>query len=268
MIVAEAGLAHEGDFELGLRLVDEAIGAGADAVKFQVYRADELINRDRDPGRYEVFRRKELSYDQFAQLRRYSEHKGIVWFATPHTTGAFRFLVDIDVPIIKVGSGDRGEILDLALKSDKEVFVSTGMRNTARVDALVLKCYGCNATILHTVTLYPTPLKYANLNQLKYLMWLARKPLQVGYSDHTKGIKACLIARALGVGVIEKHIKLAESTGQDVHGALFGYEFKEMVRQLKAVDMVMGSIKRQYTKEEKENEVWALKGKDGKRPLS
>jgi len=262
-IVAEAGLGHEGRIELAKRMVDEARVAGADAVKFQVYRTEELIHPSRDAERFERFKRKELSYSDFRELKEYSGVVGIEWFATPHTVGAFEFLVgDLGVETVKVGSGDRGEILDLAVRDGrvKRVFVSLGMRGEDEIRDLVVKYtdYRDVLTFLHCVTMYPVPDDKVDLEAFNYGRYF-------GYSDHTVGSVACVAAAALGASVIEKHLKLPESTGQDVAGALFGDEFGQMVRDVRRVEVMLGDGTRHYSEEERGNEAWALKKEDGLR---
>jgi len=261
-IVAEAGLAHGGDPKKAFELIDLAVEAGADAVKFQVYKAEDLVSRDRDVDLYNRFKSKELSYYDFKQLREYAEVRGIIWFATPHTKGALEFLESLMVPCYKVGSGERGvglfyEILGM----NKPVFISTGLRDENDILYLTDTFESKNIIFLHCVTQYPVPPKSADLLFLKKL----KTPF--GYSSHCVGYLDCLLAVALGAKIIEKHIKLLESTGQDCAGALFGDEFKGMVKLIRLSERMLGDGNRHYTEAERKNELWALKGSDGRRPL-
>lgn len=270
-IVAEAGLAHEGSEELALRLVDLAVGAGADAVKFQVYKVHELVDRKRASDWFERFKSKQLGYASFMKIKVYAEGRGIVWFATPHTLGAFEFLKSLNVPVWKVGSGEKGNdlILRRCLDTGKPVFVSTGMREHSEVMQLI-EWYGSELTaFLHCVSLYPTHPHLANLGFLRFMgKWCRRFGAQLGYSDHTTNSYACEIAAAMGAKVIEKHIKLPESTGNDVECALDRAEFKKMVRRIRMVESMTLESRRIYSGEERDTEAWALKGKDGRRPKS
>lgn len=257
-IVAEIGLAHEGRTDYAKRLIDQCAEAGVDAVKFQVYRTRELINPKRHPEMYERFSKKELTYQTLALLKGYATGCGLEWFATPHTLNALDFLLDLGVETIKVGSGDRGEILQAADRAGKEIYLSFGLGKKPRD----YTCTRARCTYFHCITEYPTPRKHANLG---YLKTLKHHFLHVGYSDHTKGADAILAAVAIGVDVVEKHVKLPKSTGQDTTCALFGHELKEMVKKVRRMEEMIGSEERIYTEAERRNESWALKKEDGLR---
>jgi N,N'-diacetyllegionaminate synthase len=270
-IVAEVGLAHEGRFDLAERLVDLAAESGADAVKFQAYKTEDLINKDRDPERWKRFKRKELRPEDFYDLRAHAEWKKIIWFCTPHTMSAFEFLNSLDVPLWKIGSGESNDspILRAAVETGKPVFISTGLRDEKGIEDLILRLPRFrDIALLHCITMYPVTPQRANLGFLGPLEhWCRSVGAVMGYSDHSVGTLACEVAVSMGAKIIEKHIKLPESTGQDVHGALFADEFKGMVGRIREIETMIGSSTRQYSEEEKENEKWALKGKDGLRPL-
>ena len=269
-IVAEAGLAHEGDFGLAMRLIDLAAEGGAHAIKFQVYRTKDLISKERDPVRYKNFKRKELPYEAFEQLKRYAEDNRLIWFATPHTMDAFEFLKGLGVLLYKVGSGERSDsqILKSAINTGKTVFVSTGMRTNSEVMELI-SIYGSNhMAYLHCVSMYPVMEAQVNLDFLDTLgIWCQLRQCTMGYSDHFPGTYAVELAVAKGAKIIEKHIKLPESTGQDNKVALNLKEFKNMVKAIQRVERMLGPKIRQYSDEEKGTEKWALKGRDGLRPL-
>lgn len=263
-IVAEAGLAHEGRLDYAFSLIDLAVEASADAIKFQVYKTGELIDKGRGGEFYERFRRKELRYGDFVRVQAYARAKGIIWFATPHTDGALEFLEALMVPCYKVGSGEiNGGLLASVLSTGKPVFFSLGLRSEkdALYTSRFISINNKMAAPLHCVTQYPVPAKDANLAFMKKLGGL------YGYSSHCVGYLDCLVAVALGAKVIEKHIKLPESTGQDCAGALFGDEFRNMVRLIRKSEEMLGDGNRYYTGAERKNESWALKGRDGKRPL-
>lgn len=273
-VVAEVGLAHEGSVDLAKRLIDLAVEGGADAVKFQAYRVEDLINRDRDEERYDRFKRKEIEYEFLPNLKSYAEGNGLIWFCTPHTMSAFEFLNRIDVPLWKIGSGERNdsEILKACVGTGKPVFISTGLREGKDIEDLINMYDSPGVAFLHCITMYPVPSNRVNLGFLEHLIFISTggegwHEFIPGYSDHSVGTLACEAAVAIGAKIIEKHIKLPESTGQDVHGALFGDEFKAMVSRIREIEVMIGSSNRQYSEEEKENEKWARKGKDGLRPL-
>ena len=264
-IIAEAALSHMGNMEYAERMIHHAVSAGCDAVKFQVYKTEELIDKVRGPERYAEFKQRELSYDQFSDLKRYCELCGIEFIATPHTKEAFYFLDALGVDKLKVGSGDRGEILELALKSGKRTFVSTGMRDDGKLNELIFKSVGHDMVIMHCVTQYPVSTENVNLGVLKKL---DRFQKEFGYSDHYPGTYACELAVAMGASVIEKHIRIPESEGQDNSCALNSEELKELVRKIRKIEVMIGGIARNYSQAERDNESWALKGPNGKRPYS
>ncbi|MCP3681624.1 MAG: hypothetical protein GY861_02945 [bacterium] len=262
-LIAEIGLAHMGSVAKSCDLIYSAAEAGFDAVKFQVYKTDELIDWVGDPKRYARFAERELNYGEIASLKVITEDTGLDWLATPHTVGAFQFLDELGVDSFKVGSGDRGEILDLALASGKKVYVSTGLRDWDGVRQILRKCNGHDATILHCITQYPVTDENLNLG---FLRTLAKHTNDFGYSDHYPGTFASAIATVMGAKVIEKHIMLPESKGQDCHGAVNKDELKQYVADIRNIDKLIGSEDRVYSKQERENEKWAFKGKNGKRP--
>lgn len=269
-IIAEVGLAHMGRMDYAKRLIDAARRSGADAVKFQVYKTEELIHPDRDPVRFKRFKERELSYDDFAALKRYADDIGIRWFATPHTVGAFHFLVDLGVDWIKVGSGDRGEILELAvIWAKKEVrkrilLCSLGMRERDYAYEIAWDHETFNNFIpMHCITEYPVSPKNA---QLSFLKDLGTVKGLFGYSDHTVGAIASCMAVALGAKYIEKHICLDESKGQDCLCSEKPINFPLFVDCVRKAESMMGE--RVLTKGEKENMKWALKSTDGLRPFS
>lgn len=268
-VVAEAGLAHEGRAELAFRLVDAAVRGRADAVKFQVYRAKELIDWRRDGELFERFKRKELAYSVFSELKAYAEGKGLIWFATPHTMSAFEFLRNLGMELWKIGSGERyGELFGKVMDTGKPVIVSTGMRWQHEIFDMVDRYGGKNVCFLHCLTQYPSIPHLLNLNFLDRLKVVCgQRGSLMGYSSHNIGWLDVEVAVAKGACVIEKHIKLAESTGQDVHGALDADEFRLMESRIRDIEHLLGSDIRVYSSEEQENEKWALKRPDGKRPL-
>jgi len=263
-IIAEAALSHMGKVDLAFEMAWNAYDSGCDCIKFQVYKTEELIDSKRDPIRFEEFKVRELSYDAFVSLKSYCDELGIDFLATPHTVGAFHFLNELGVNAFKVGSGDRGEILDLALKSGKKVYVSLGMRDSKGLNDILWKIRGTNTIPFHCITMYPVTEETANLRFLHQLSYFFR---EYGYSDHYPGTYACELAVAMGAQVIEKHIRLPESEGQDNSCAIMCSDLPEFVQKIRKVEKMLGSGNRVYSEAEKANESWALKGKNGKRPL-
>lgn len=264
-VVAEAGLAHGGDAKKAFELIDAAVFGGADAVKFQIYDTKELVDYKRDPALFDRFKSKELEFPLFKELQQYAKEKGIVWFATPHTESALEYLKGLGVPYYKIGSGEKGSgLFGKIIDTGKPVFISTGMRTHSEIIKLVSEWNSPNVTFLHCVTMYPVHPHHANLGFLNTLKQLGVK---YGYSCHMPGIVGVEVAVALGAQVIEKHIKLPESTGQDTLCALFKEELRDMVKKVRHIETVLGSQSRVYSEEERINEKWALKGEDGRRPV-
>ena len=270
-IIAEAGLSHMGKMEYAEELIHNAVMAECNAVKFQVYKTSELIDEQRGPDRYIEFLQRELSYRDFEELKDICTDHSIDFLATPHTVGAFEFLEELGVKQYKVGSGDRGEILELALKTGKKTYVSTGMRDSKQLTDLMLERFEYrNMVFMHCITQYPVTAENVNLGVLNYFKRCFGEyvPSKYGYSDHFPGTYACELAVAMGATVIEKHIRLPESEGQDNSCALNAEELKELVRKIRKIEVMIGSEERIYSQAERENESWALKGKNGKRPYS
>jgi len=269
-IVAEAGLAHEGVEENAYLLIDHAVDAGADAVKFQIYNTKDLIERSRDAELYDRFKRKELPYKVFADLKKYAENKGIIWFATPHNQSAFKYLKSLNVDLYKIGSGEREEnLIKSILNTKKPVFISTGMREHTDVIDLVRRYGSRKVAFLHCITMYSVIEEYANINFLKTLeMVCDTYKSVVGYSDHLSGTLGVEIAVARGAKIIEKHFILDSTKGNDVKGGLQKKEFSGMVKKIRQIERILGTEYRNYSDSERENELWALKNpKDWKRPL-
>lgn len=264
-IVAEAGLAHGGDPKKAFELIDVAVEGGADAVKFQVYKTEDLVEGNRNSELFDRFKSKELGYSVFKELSEYAKEKGIIWFATPHTEDALGVLQGLGVPCYKIGSGEKGSgLFGKIIDTGKPVFISTGMRTHSEIIKLVSEWNLPNVIFLHCVTMYPVHPHHANLGFLNTLKQLGVK---YGYSCHMPGIVGVEVAVALGAKVIEKHIKLQESTGQDTLCALFKDELRAMVKKVRLIETVLGSQIRVYSEEERINEKWALKSEDGRRPL-
>ncbi len=234
-IIAEAGVHHEGDFDLALAYIDAAKAAGADAVKFQTYDADDLVTRgvgaygvsgnQRDAIRYPSF--TELQYrDLFA----YARGEGIDLLSTPFSTEAADMLYRCGMWYFKVASGDITNlplIRHVAGLADW-VLLSTGASDHAEIEAALECLWNVRVTLLHCSLAYPTPDEYANLGRLRQL---ERYNKPFGYSDHTTNPLSCPIAVALGATVIEKHSTLDKTLpGRDHAHAMEPDEFAVMVR--------------------------------------
>jgi N,N'-diacetyllegionaminate synthase len=215
-VIAEIGANHEGDVGVALAMIAEAARAGADAVKFQTYKADTLVVPT-ETDRFKHFQRLSLADPVFPQLAAAAREAGVLFLSTPFDLAAVD-LLDPLVPAFKVSSGDLTfhPLLERVARTGKPILLSTGMAAPAEIDAaldvvqraagLSRDALGERVVLLHCVSSYPTVPEAANLQRIVALREEFDVP--VGYSDHTLGIVACLGAAALGACVIEKHFTL------------------------------------------------------------
>jgi N-acetylneuraminate synthase/N,N'-diacetyllegionaminate synthase len=250
-IIAEIGVNHNGSLKLAKRLIDEAKKSGADAVKFQIFKAENLVRvRTKE---YEMLKKLELPYSHFEELKRYCEKRKIIFLATSHNDDAIDFL-ELLVPAYKIGSGDltNSPFLEKVAKKKKPIILSTGMANLEEIREAIktIKKAGNNKIILlHCTTSYPCPLEDVNLRAMLTLKKEFNLP--VGYSDHTLGILVPIMAVAMGAKVIEKHFTLNKNLpGPDHKASLEPKEFKEMVKAICDVERALGSGVKKPTKNE------------------
>jgi len=269
-VVAEIGLAHMGWVDTAEDMIEQF--SCADAVKFQVYDTNELIDKTRDPVRYQRFREREFTFGDISYLKHVAKECGVEFFASAHTAGWVDKLRKLGVFAYKVGSGESAdsEIIRKCRKTGKPVIISTGLRSGNEVFKLMDMYDHHNTVFMHCITQYPTysPQLGFMRSMMEYMPRGDMRYGEVGYSCHYPGIQACVTAAAMGATVIEKHVKLDISDGQDARAALYPHEFEAMVDEIRETESIIGSNNREYSQEERGNEVWAKKGKDGKRPLS
>ncbi|MEF2144724.1 MAG: N-acetylneuraminate synthase family protein [Desulfovibrionaceae bacterium] len=249
LIVAEIGNNHEGDASVAERMLCEAAAAGADAVKFQTLRADGLVGRV-PPERLRMLQGFELTFAEFEALARRAEQEGVLFLSTPFDLESARFLDDL-VPLFKVASGDLtfGPLLDAVAGFGKPVLLSRGGADEqeiqSAVDRLRQGWQGLDAApelvLLHCVSLYPTPPELANLAAIPALA--ARFGLPAGYSDHTLGVEAAVLAACLGARVIEKHFTLDHewSAFRDHQLSADPVQMRELVRRVRQAEAYRGS---------------------------
>lgn len=274
-IIAEAGDNHNGSLELALSLVDKAVDAGADCVKFQTFVTEEVIsifaekadyqknNTGKDESQYDMVKKLELSFDDFLTIKKYCDEKGILFLSTAFDIPSIEFLESIDIPFWKIPSGEITNLpyLIKIAQTHKDVVMSTGMANQEEIKVAieVLKEYGAGKiTLLHCTTEYPAPFEEINLKAIKTL----REKFQcnVGYSDHTKGIEIPAAAVALGAVIIEKHFTLDKNMeGPDHKASLEPKELKDMVREIRNIESAMGNGVKVPSKSEHKNIVIARK---------
>lgn len=255
-IIAEAGVNHNGDVEMAHRLVDVAVQAKADAVKFQSFKAGRVVVpdapkadyqlqiTDRAESQLEMLRRLELSPEVHRALMDYCRKKGILFLSTPFDEESADFLNGIGMPAYKVPSGEITNLPFIAhiASKQKPMIASTGMSSLDEVEAAVRAIRGVGneeLILLHCVSSYPAAPADANLRAMHTMA--AKFNLPVGYSDHTLGIEVALAAVALGACVIEKHFTLDRNLpGPDHRASLEPNELVALVRGIRVVEAAMG----------------------------
>jgi len=255
-IIAEAGVNHCGDIELAKRLIDASVDAGADAVKFQTYRAERLASREAGKAAYqasatgieetqlEMLLQLELPADAFAELARYCEVRGITFLSTPFDEKSVDLLSELGVPAFKISSGDLTNIplLRYLAARQKPVILSTGMANLNEVAEAVacLRNAGCDSiVVLHCVSSYPADPADANLRAMRTLQATLHVP--VGFSDHTTGPEVAIAAVALGACVIEKHLTTDHNLpGPDHRSSMIPADFAKFCQALRVTERALG----------------------------
>jgi N,N'-diacetyllegionaminate synthase len=256
LFIAEAGVNHNGDPRLALQLVDAAAAAGADAVKFQTFRAEEVVSFGAPKARYqiettgtqesqlEMIRRLELAPETHRELIQRCDSKGIQFLSTPFDFKSADLLETLGVVAYKIPSGEitNWPFLSHIAAKGKPVLLSTGMSDLAEVeDAVkVLRSGGCKEFIvLHCTSSYPAPPSSVNLRAMQTMANAFHVP--VGLSDHTQGSEAALAAVALGASVIEKHFTLDRSLpGPDHKASLEPGELNALVQSIRIVESALG----------------------------
>lgn len=273
LIIAEAGVNHNGNLEIAKRLIDVAAAAGVDFVKFQTYKTENLVSKtaqkaiyqkknvnDGNNSQYEMLKKLELSEVMHVDLISYCTQKDIKFLSTGFDESSIDYLEKLDVELFKVPSGEitnKPYLKHIASKG-KPVIISTGMSSISEIkDALeVLMSKGLPReliTVLHCNTEYPTPMEDVNL---KAMLTIQKElNVKIGYSDHTLGIEVPIAAVALGANVIEKHFTLDRSMeGPDHLASLEPDELKQMVKAIRNVELALsGSGEKKPSESEQKN---------------
>lgn len=258
IIIAEAGVNHNGDIRMAKKLIDVAVEAGVDYVKFQTFKADSLVSKsakkatyqsvninDGDDSQYAMLKNLELSHEDHLELMAYCSERDINFFSTAFDVEGVKYLDDLGLSFFKIPSGEitNYPYLKAVALCKKPVIMSTGMCSEKDVEnALeVLVKFGLSKemiSILHCNTEYPTPMKDVNL---KAMLSIKEKfQTQVGYSDHTLGIEVPVAAVALGAQIIEKHFTLDKTLpGPDHVASLEPHELKEMVVAIRNIEFAI-----------------------------
>ncbi|WP_238883205.1 N-acetylneuraminate synthase [Clostridium sp. YIM B02551] len=273
-IIAEAGVNHNGDLEVAKKLVDVAAESGADAVKFQTFKADELVTKDAPKAKYqekttgagsqyEMLKKLELSYEDHIYLKNYCQERDIVFLSTPFDFQSVDLLESIDIPLYKIGSGDLTNIplIKYIAKLNKPMIISTGMANLGEVEEPIKAIQDSGndkITLLHCTSNYPTSYEDVNLKAMITLKNAFNLP--VGYSDHTIGMEIPVAAVAMGARVIEKHFTLDKSmNGPDHKVSLEPMELEKMVKSIRNIEVAFGDGVKKCTKNEEDTRKVARK---------
>ena len=269
-IIAEAGVNHNGSLDLALKLVDAAAKAGADAVKFQTFKAERLVTAVGEMAEYQkknlkksgsqlaMLKKLELKEEFYPKLIKRAEDRGIIFLSSPFSESDADFLEKLKVSAYKIGSGEITNLpfLKYVAKKGKPMIVSTGMSDLEEVEEAVkaiLKAGNKKIILLHCTSNYPPSYESLNLNAITTLRNAFKNwNILVGYSDNgSKGVLAEIAAAALGVCVIEKHLTLDKNMGGPDHKAsLNPEEFKCMVAAIRDTEKILGSFEKYCTPEE------------------
>lgn len=256
-IIAEAGVNHNGDLRLAKKLIDVAKKTGADAVKFQTFKASSLVtpyakkadyqkkNDSPEETQFEMLKKLELSEQDFQKLAAYAKKKKIIFLSTAFDDKSLELLFRLDVPAFKIPSGEITNFpgLERIALQKKPVIISTGMATMEEIKAAVraFTTHGCTDIILlHCTTSYPAPPDSVNLRVIDTLREVFRLP--VGYSDHTEGFLVSAAAVAKGACVIEKHITIDRTLpGPDHAASIEPGDLKTMIDIIRQVERMLGS---------------------------
>jgi N,N'-diacetyllegionaminate synthase len=268
-IIAEAGVNHNGDIELAKKMIDVAVAARADAVKFQTFVAENVVSKFARKAEYQIkntgndcsmlqmIRGFALTFADFRELQAYCRGRGIMFLSTAFDLDSVRFLHELDVPMMKIPSGEITNLpyLIAVANTRRPVIMSTGMSDLGEIEAAVnvLKENGAgDIKLLHCNTEYPTP--YEDVNLLAMQTLREKFGCEVGYSDHTPGIEVAVAAVAMGASVIEKHFTLDKGMeGPDHVASLEPDELKAMVLAIRNVEKAFGVPEKKVSESERRN---------------
>jgi N,N'-diacetyllegionaminate synthase len=285
LIIAEAGVNHNGDIEKAKQLIHAAKYAGADIVKFQTFKSGNLVGKNADKAsyqklttgsnerQYEMLRKLEISESEHNILVNECQEVGIEFLSTAFDAESFDMLLEIGIKLVKISSG---EMTNLPLirhmtRLNLPVILSTGMANLGDIEATidVIERVGTsrsNITLLHCTTEYPAPINEVNLRAMVNMK--NAFGICVGYSDHTLGIEVPIAAVALGARVLEKHITLDRNLpGPDHHASLEPEEFRSMVNAIRNIEVALGDGIKRPSETELKNKPIARKSLVAIRPI-
>lgn len=286
LVIAEAGVNHNGSIELAKQLIDAAAEAGVDYVKFQTFKADNMVTRTArkadyqqrnigsdDNSQYAMLKRLELSPEQHIELLAYCHEKGVKFFSTAFDFCSIDFLASLHLGLWKIPSGEitNYPYLKKIVGFHEPVILSTGMSTLEEIESAmeVLINNGLQKeqiTVLHCNTEYPTPMCDVNLSAMNEMR--QRLGVGIGYSDHTQGIEVPIAAVALGAEVIEKHFTLDRNLpGPDHKASLEPLELKAMVSAIRNIEQALGIGHKTISESERKNIEIARKSIVAARPI-
>ena len=277
LVIAEIGVNHDGKLDKAIQLVDCAVEAGADVVKFQTYVAENLVTKDalraeyqinnstRNESQLEMLKRLSLSNSDFKAIFEHCTTVGIEFLSTAFDIESFEFLMSLGLKRAKIPSGEitNKPLLRKVAQAGLPIIISTGMATRDEVASALDVVTGESVSkseivVLHCTTDYPAPLSEVNLKAMVQMG--IDFGLQVGYSDHTEGIGVASTAVALGAVVVEKHLTLSRSfDGPDHAASLEPDEFHKMVDAIRNTEMCLGSSVKSFSESEKQNRFHARK---------
>ncbi|MTI59628.1 MAG: N-acetylneuraminate synthase [Firmicutes bacterium] len=256
-IIAEAGVNHNGSINIAKKLIDTASEAGADAVKFQTFKAENVVSISAEKAEYQkkttnnneeqygMIKKLELDRDKHLELLDYCRYKNIIFLSSPFDRESIRLLNELKLEIFKIPSGEITNLPYLRKigKLKKKVILSTGMSNLGEIEAAlkILRENGTkDITVLHCNTEYPTPMEDVNLKAMLTIKEAFK--VEVGYSDHSSGVEVPIAAVAMGAKVIEKHFTLDKKMlGPDHKASLEFCELKEVVKAIRNIEKALGN---------------------------
>lgn len=270
LIIAEAGVNHNGSIEMAKQLIDAAAVAGVDYVKFQTFKAEKLVTKDAkqaeyqqrnaaDESQFAMLKKLELSKAQHEELIAYCKAKGVRFLSTAFDMESVKYLHSLQLGLWKIPSGEitNYPYLKMIAQYGEQVILSTGMCEMEDVqNAVVVLCkHGLKneqITVLHCNTEYPTPMQDVNLRAMQEIKNTI--DVKVGYSDHTQGIEVPIAAVALGAEVIEKHFTLDRTLpGPDHKASLEPNELKAMVDAIRNIEQALGDGQKHVSESERKN---------------
>ncbi len=288
LIIAEAGVNHNGSLDIAKKLIDKAVEAGVDIIKFQTFKSEKLVSKlarqadyqkknigcSADDSQLNMLKELELSEKNHEELIAYCQKKGIKFFSTAFDMDSIDYLHSLNIGLWKIPSGEitNYPYLKKIAQFGEQTILSTGMCELSDIEAAinVLLANGLRKgqiTVLHCNTEYPTPYEDVNLRAMHEIK--DKFGVNIGYSDHTKGIEVSIAAVALGATVIEKHFTLDRTMlGPDHKASLEPDELKQMVTSIRHIESALGDGHKKVSESERKNIVIARKSIVAACPIS